>query len=227
LFEVSRLKNTLALIHTSPVVVPMFTSLAARLLTGTRVFHVVDESLIGNTIRAGSLQKVTIRRIVNQIDSARQAGADVVLLTCSSIGAAVPVARQLFDFPILRIDERLAAEAVHAGFRIGVLATLQTTLEPTVALLRDTAAAFEKPCEINAHLCEGAFEAVSSGDVATHDKAVAAAVHTLAGVSDVIVLAQASMARVIEAMSADVPMLPIFSSPALAMEQAREALNAL
>ncbi len=211
---------TLALIHTSPVLVPMFTALAAKHLPFARVFHVVDESLIGSTIRAGSLQKDTIRRIVNQIESARQAGADAVLVTCSSIGAAIPVARQLFDFPILRIDERLAAEAIGAGRRIGVLATLRTTLDPTVALLRATAEELRQPAEITAHLCEGAFEAVISGDVATHDKAVAAGLRTLAGTSDVIVLAQASMARVVDAMGADLPALPILSSPALAMQQA-------
>lgn len=219
--------STLALIHTSPVLVPMFNGLAAKLLPGTRVFHMVDESLIKNTIQSGSLQKPTIRRIVNQIESARDAGADVVLLTCSSIGAAVPVARQLFDFPILRIDERLASDAVSTGHRIGVLATLRTTLEPTVALLRDTAAALGKSSEINAHLCEGAFEAVLAGDTATHDAAVAAGLQTLAASNDVIVLAQASMARVIDAMGDALPKLPILSSPALAMAQVREALNAL
>lgn len=205
----------------------MFNALAAGALPETRVFHMVDESLIGNTIRAGGLQKETIRRIVNQIESARQAGADAVLLTCSSIGAAVPVARQLFDFPILRIDERLASEAVGAGLRIGVLATLRTTLEPTVALLRETAAAAGRACEINAHLCEGAFEAVMAGDVATHDNAVAAGLHSLAATSDVIVLAQASMARVIGAMGSELPTIPIFSSPALALAQAREVLDLL
>jgi len=220
-------KRTLALIHTSPVLVPIFNALAAKILTDTRVFHMVDESLIGNTIRAGALQKDTIRRIVHQIESAREAGADAILLTCSSIGAAVPVARQLFYFPILRIDERLAAEAIKAGLRIGVLATLKTTLEPTVTLLRDTAVAQQRPSEINAHLCEGAFEAVISGDVATHDKAVAAGLQTLAASSDVIVLAQASMARVIDAMGDGLPKLPILSSPSLAMTQAKEILDAL
>ena len=205
----------------------MFNGLAAKLLSETRVFHMVDESLIKNTIQSGSLQKPTIRRIVNQIESARDAGADVVLLTCSSIGAAVPVARQLFDFPILRIDERLASDAVSTGHRVGVLATLRTTLEPTVALLRDTAAALGKSSEINAHLCEGAFEAVLAGDTATHDAAVAAGLQTLAANNDVVVLAQASMARVIDAMGDALPKLPILSSPALAMTQAREALNAL
>lgn len=225
--EVSPLNRTLALIHTSPVLVPMFTALAARHLPGRRIFHVVDESLIKNTISSGSLRKDTIRRIVNQIDSAHQAGADAVLLTCSSIGAAVPVARQLFDFPILRIDERLAAEAVSTGHRIGVLATLSTTLEPTVALIRETAALLKRPSEITSHLCEGAFEAVIAGDVATHDKAVAGGLKTLAQTSDVIVLAQASMARVIDAMGDELPNIPILSSPTLAMEQAQETLDAI
>jgi len=220
-------KPTLALIHTSPVLVPMFNALAARMLPGVRVFHQVDESLIANTIRAGRLEKPTIRRIANQIDSARQAGADAVLLTCSSIGGAVPVARQLFDFPILRIDERLAAEAVAAGTRIGVLATLRTTLEPTVAIIRDTAAALSHEPAITAHLCEGAFEAVIAGDIATHDKAVAAGLETLAQTNDVIVLAQASMARVVDALGDALPQLPILSSPALAMEEARQILSRL
>ena len=220
-------KPTLALIHTSPVLVPLFNGLAARILPGVRVFHQVDESLIGNTIRAGCLEKSTIRRIANQIDSAHQAGADAVLLTCSSIGAAVPVARQLFDFPILRIDERLAAEAVAAGDRIGVLATLRTTLEPTVAILRETAAARSHQPAITAHLCEGAFEAVIAGDIVTHDNAVAAGLETLAQANDVIVLAQASMARVIDSLGDALPKLPILSSPALAMEEARQILSRL
>lgn len=220
------MSKTLALIHTSPVLVPMFNALAARALPGVRVFHMVDESLIANTIRAGSLQKTTIRRIANQIESAREAGADVVMLTCSSIGAAVPVARQLFDFPILRIDERLAEQAVLNGPRIGVLATLNTTLNPTVELVTNTARTLGKTVEVTAHLCQGAFEAVIAGDVATHDAAVAQGLQTLAQSSDVIVLAQASMARVIDSLGDALPKTPIFSSPALAMEQARQTLDA-
>lgn len=215
----------LALIHTSPVLVPMFNTLAAQHLPGVRVFHMVDESFIGNTIRAGGLQKDTVRRICNQIGSARDAGADAVLVTCSSIGPAIPVARQIYDFPILRIDERLAAEAVAAGRRIGVLATLSTTLEPTLAIVRDTAAHLDTPSQITSHLCQGAFEAVIAGDVATHDKAVAAGLQTLAASNDVIVLAQASMARVVDAMGDALPKIPILASPPLAMQQAREILE--
>ena len=96
------MSKTLALIHTSAVLVPSFTSFCAKLLPDSAVFHMVNKSLIKNTIAAGSLQKTTIRRLVALIDSAGQAGADAVLVTCSSLGEGVRVARELFDFPVLR-----------------------------------------------------------------------------------------------------------------------------
>ena len=221
------MSKTLALIHTSPVLVQSFNSLCARFLPGSPVFHMVDESLIKNTIAAGSLQKVTIRRLVALVDSAAQAGAGAVLVTCSSIGEGVRVARGLFDFPVMRIDEPMAERAVAAGVRIGVLATLQTTLAPTVRLLEETAQARGCHREVVSRLCEGAFEAVLAGDVATHDGIVGAALAELAGAVDVIVLAQASMARVVACLPPEGRKVPILSSPELAVAHAAEVMAAI
>ena len=58
----------------------------------------VDESLIKNTIEAGSMQKITARRLIAMVESAGMAGADAVLVTCSSIGEAVTTAQGLFRF---------------------------------------------------------------------------------------------------------------------------------
>jgi Asp/Glu/hydantoin racemase len=219
------LTKTLALIHTSPVLAPVFAALGRKLLEGVRLFHMVDESLIANTIRSGVLEKTTVRRLAHQIESAWQAGADAVLVTCSSIGPGVPVARQLFDFPILRIDERMAERAVETGLRIGVIATLNTTLAPTVALLEETADRLGRQVQIESVLCEGAFEAVIAGDTGTHDRLVTARLTELAGAVDAIVLAQASMARVADALPAEARQAPILASPPLAMEQARDVLS--
>jgi Asp/Glu/hydantoin racemase len=186
----------------------------------------VDESLIKDTIAAGSLRKTTIRRLVGHIDSAAQAGAGVVLVTCSSIGEGVRVARELFDFPVLRIDEPMAERAVDAGLRIGVLATLQTTLAPTVRLLKDTADAKGCHREIVSCLCDGAFDAVLAGDVATHDRMVGASLAELIGTVDVIVLAQASMARVVANLPPEDRRIPILSSPELAVARAAEVMAA-
>ena len=91
-----------------------------------------DESLIKNTIAAGGLTASTTRRMAAMVWSAREGGADAVMITCSSIGPGVKVLRQLFDFPIFRIDEAMAETATSKAHRIGVLATLQTTLDPSV-----------------------------------------------------------------------------------------------
>jgi len=221
------LPKTLALIHTAPVLIPVFSDLAARILGNTRVFHIADESLLKNTIAVGRIEKGTIRRVCRYIESAREAGADAVLVTCSSIGAAIPVARQLFDFPVLRVDERMAETAVRAAGPIGVLATLPTTLEPTIALIRDAAARLGRSPEIVSSLCEGAFAAVSAGDTATHDRIVTAGLETLAASCGVVVLAQASMARVADALDPAPRRAPILSSPRLAMEQVRDVLESL
>jgi Asp/Glu/hydantoin racemase len=185
----------------------------------------VDESLIQDTIRAGTLRKLTMRRLVNQIASAEAAGADAVLVTCSSIGPGVKLAQQLFDFPVLRIDEAMAEAAVRQATRIGVLATLRTTLDPTTALLREKASDAGRSVELVECLCEEAFPAVLAGDTATHDRILRKALVEDLDAVDVIVLAQASMARVVATMAPGLLRTPILSSPELAVLRARQLLS--
>ena len=215
---------TLALIHTSPTLAPIFAALCARHIPEATFFHMVDESLIQNTVRAGCLQKQTVRRLVDQIASAEAAGADGVLVTCSSIGPGVALAQQLFDMPVLRIDDAMAETAVRQARRIGVLATLRTTLDPTTTLLREKAAEAGREVELVECLCEDAFPAVLAGDTETHDRILRdALMNDLDGV-DVIVLAQASMARVVSTLAPGVLRTPVLSSPELTMRRVREVL---
>jgi len=216
--------TSLAFVHTSPVLVPTFTQLAAELLPGVTCFHMVDESLIKNTIKSGAMTKVTARRVLAMIESAQQAGAGAVMVTCSSIGPAVTASRPFIDIPVLRIDEAMAEAAVAqaANGRIGVAATLRTTLDPTLALLEDTARRAGRAMQTVPCLCEGAFEAVMAGDTARHDALVSQALQQLVREVDVVVLAQASMARVLSSVSAGAT--PILASPRLAVERARQVL---
>ncbi len=214
----------LALLHTSPVLTPLFASLCAKWMPEVRIFHMVDESLIKNTIEAGQLQKITIRRLIGQIGSGFDGGADAVLVTCSSIGPGVEIAQTVFDRPVIRVDEAMARKAVEQGQRIGVIATLSTTLAPTAALVRSKAEEAGKPVEIVECLCDGAFEAVMAGDTATHDRIVGDALtNRLRGV-DVIVLAQASMARVLEGLPPGAVGAPVLASPELGVKATREVL---
>lgn len=215
---------TIAYLHTSHVLIPLFSRLSEEELPGVEQFHMVDESLIRNTIRAKHLTKSTIRRVLGMVQSAHEGGADAVVVTCSSIGPAADAARDLFDFPVVRVDDAMAEEAVRTGRRIGVTATLRTTLEPTVALLHEKASAAHRQVDVVESLCEGAFEAVLAGDTVTHDRLLLASLQRLMSAVDVIVLAQASMARVVESLPESSGRIPILSSPQLAVRRARSLL---
>ncbi len=169
----------------------------------------------------------TARRLAGYVQSAEDAGADVVLVTCSSVGPAVEAARPFVDIPVLRIDEPMADKAVQMARKIGVIATLSTTLEPTRALIQARADAQGREIETVTHLCSGAFEAVSSGDSATHDQIVREGLKDLMGQVEVIVLAQASMARVVDTLSAEEKKVPILSSPQLGIEAAKKVVESL
>ena len=217
--------ETLTLIHTSPVLTPVFAALCKQHLPGVTIFHMVDESLIRDTIAHQELRKLTIRRLIGMIESAEAAGATAVMVTCSSIGPAATLAQKVFDIPVFRIDDAMAEKAVAVGRRIGVLATLRTTLDPTLALLADKAAAADRSVEIAEGLCAKAFDAVLSGDTETHDRIVSDALLEMASKVDVIVLAQASMARVLNNLPPGSVSIPVLSSPELAILQAKDVLH--
>lgn len=210
--------KTVGLVHTSATLVPVFQQLCREHLEGVKVFNIVDDSLISQVIAGGGLSAPIARRVVHHIESAESAGADHILVTCSSIGAAVEAAAGLSGVPVLRVDQPMADLAVRTGSRIGVIATLPTTLGPTADLVERRAAAAGRKIELVSRLCEGAFEALMGGDPQRHDRMVAEALKELSVEVDVIVLAQASMARVAEALPESEKPVPVLASPLLAVK---------
>jgi Asp/Glu/hydantoin racemase len=216
----------LAFIHTSPSVIPTFKSLADELVgPRAKIFNMVDESLLCDIIGHGCCPPATAKRLVGHVIAAEGAGAQIILVTCSSMGRAVEASRTLVASKVLRVDEPMAAKAVATGRRIGVIATLPSTLEPTAALIQSHAAAAQKQIQLTTRVVDGAFDAVISGNGATHDELVAAALRTMAKAVDVIVLAQASMARVVESLRPDDRPVPILSSPRSAVEHLASLLE--
>ena len=216
---------TIGFVHTVLGLPPTFADLAEELVPGADVFHIVDETLLGVTRKTGSLTPTTRRRVLGYVESAADAGADLVVVTCSSIGPAVDASHEFVDVPVLRIDEPMADEAVQLGSRIGVLATLSTTLQPTADLVARRAQAAGKDVEVVARVCDGAFDALASGDRDRHDELVRAGLRELIADVDVVVLAQASMARIVETLPEAERTVPILSSPRLGMQRVAELLR--
>jgi Asp/Glu/hydantoin racemase len=217
-------QGRIGLIHTVPTLLPVIDDLMKSALPDWARFHMTDESLLKNTIRDGVLAKSTMRRLLNQIWSAVDAGADAIVVTCSSLGGAVDAARPFCPVPLFRIDQGMAEEAVRRGGRIGVLATLPTTLAPTSALIKSVSEANDRSgLRIVSQVCEGAFARLSEGDTTGHDQAVADALTEMASEVDVIVLAQASMARALDSLTAPLA-VPVLTSPELGVAHIRDAL---
>ncbi len=217
--------KTLGLVHTSATLVPIFQKLCSEYLPDVNVFNIVDDSLIKDVIARNELTKLTSRRVVGHVSSAEAAGADLILVTCSSIGAAIEAAADLTAVPVLRVDQPMADLAVQTGRRIGVIATLPTTLGPTSDLVKRRAAIAGKDIELTSVLCEGAFEALMGGSPEKHDETVAKALIALSTEVDVIVLAQASMSRVVDGLPEAEKRVPILASPTLAIQHIADLLK--
>lgn len=214
-------------VHTVGSLVPVFGQLAAEVLgSQVEVWHIADEMLLRVVLAAGGLTPFIYRRVADHVVAAEQAGVDVVQLTCSSISPCADVAQPLVGIPVLKVDEPMVDRAIALGRRIGVLATVRTTLAPTIDLIQRRAKAMGKEVSVAPRLCEEAYAALFAGDTATHDRLVGAALRELMTESEVVLLAQASMARALDAVPEVERPVPVLTSPRLAVERLRDVLSA-
>lgn len=214
----------IAILHTVVFLAEMFQKLFQQKLPGTESFHIVDESIIQELLRAGHMTPKIVRRIGTHAMLASDAGADLILFTCSSTAPAVNTVKELVDIPILKVDEPMAEKAVGIGTKIGVVTTAKTTLKPSIQLIEFSAEKQGKKVKVQAELESKAFQARLSGDIREHDRIVKQSILKLTKDNDVIVLAQASMAHLADEMK-DQTEIPVLSSPGLCMETLEQMLN--
>jgi len=203
-----------AVLHTSLVFVtvePAITDLITELVPGAEILHFVDSDVLATVVREGGISARSEERMVLLARAAEAAGADVIFSACSSLGPTLDAAARAVGVPVVKIDEAMAIDAARFD-RIGVLATVPTTLGPTSDLIAGKAAGAGRAPRIVQRLCPGAFDILMAGDRARHDDLVAAQAASLAGEVDVIVLAQASMQRLVPRLEAETG-LRVLSSP--------------
>lgn len=205
--------NTVAIVHTSFAVLELINSLMDELLPDVERIHIIEHSILADILAAGKLTPRLTQRMLAYYLQAEHTRADVIFSVCSTVGDVVDIARNLITKPIVKIDEAMVLEALDKGQRIGVLATLPSTLNPTCRLVENLAKDRGITIKLNRGLVAGAFEELMKGNTSIHDRMVKEKLMLLAGESDTIVLAQASMARVIETIDPDEVTIPVLSSP--------------
>jgi Asp/Glu/hydantoin racemase len=214
---------TLALLHTGPVVIAPINQLVRAALPGVRVVNLLDDSIVSEIERAGHMTDAVRERLNLMGRSAVAAGASAVMITCSSISElAAPVAEDA-GIPVYKIDEAMAEMAVNSGSTVGVIATLPTTLEPTCGQIERKARDAGKSIVLHRELCRAAFDRLSAGDERGHDQLVLDAVEKLSKTCDVVVLAQASMARLKDQLARFT--VPVLTSPELGVARLCQNLS--
>ncbi|MBN1415264.1 MAG: hypothetical protein JW973_09205 [Bacteroidales bacterium] len=199
-------------VHTALAMVEPITILFKEHLPDVKLNHIVDDSLIQEVIANNAVTSSVSKRLISCFYMAVDAGADLIFNTCSSVGEIVQLARNLIPIPLLKIDDPMAIKAVETASTIGVLATLPSTLTPTVNLLKAMAAERSKRIDVVEGMAEGAFQAVMNGDREKHDNLILKASEAVAGEVDLFVLAQGSMAK-IEGRLAKATGKKVLSSP--------------
>ena len=214
------MSKKIAILHTSFVFVsvePMINNLIAELIPDAEVVHFVDSDVLDTVVREGGISEHSAARMTHLAQAAEEAGADVIFSACSSLGPALDIAAQKVHAPVVKIDEAMAVKAASEGTRIGVLATVPTTLAPTSDLIQAHAADLGRTVDIQQRLAEGAFAVLMSGDREAHDALVIEQAIDLARDVDTIVLAQASMSR-LAGVLAEKTGVPVLSSPRIGVD---------
>jgi len=214
-------------LHTSFVFIDrerMILDLMAELLPDVALTNIVEDTMLAQVREVGHITPVVTRRMCYYALAAEAMGADAIFNACSSLSPTMNAARQIVNIPIVKIDEGMAEKAATDGHRIGVLATVPTTLDPVIGLIDEKAAALNKSVETKAGLASGAFELLMTGDKARHDDMVVTKAKEVSQWADTLVLAQASMARLAPRITVEIG-LPVLTSPRLGVEYLKRVLE--
>lgn len=205
--------KTVAVLHTTPVTIEGLKPHFQSILPDVKVMNFLDESILPEINRAGRITPELRFRFHSLMRQAAMASPDLLLSACSSVGGLMEEGAGLVSMPALRIDEPMLRQAAATGGRIGVAATLASTLDPTVDLLLRCAEQERKKVQVNRLLISEAGPLLSAGKTDEYLGLTAQKISGLLEECDLVVLAQASMAGALKLIP-DGDRLPVMTSPA-------------
>jgi len=189
-------KPLIGLIHSTRLVVDPVHQVVSSQCPDAEIIHIVDEGILKVLFELGEINERITDWLGRLVNSAAETGADMAVLSCSSLSPAVNDVREKISIPFLKIDEPMAEQAVRTADRIGLVATNHTTPKPSTMLIEEVAQRLGKEVVIVPRVQADAFLKLNQGDVDGHDQVVIQAVEELLQDVDVVLLAQISIARV-------------------------------
>ncbi len=211
------------LIHTSPVSLNDLKALFKEIVPEVEMVNIIDDSLLEEVKKNGHVTPAIIRRMCTYVQAADSLHPDLIFNQCSSVGEAFDIARSQVSCKTLKIDEAMAEKAVELGERIGVVATVASTVAPSCRLVEKKAKKAGKNVTVTRYLVDGALDILMSGDVDKHNELVISAIRKAEKENDVVVLAQGSMTAILPLLGDTSK--PVLTSPRLAVERVRKELG--
>ena len=218
----------IACIDTVYSVIDSFNKQLREGISGDFLIHTMYDDFLATDPAPGQSGKFTaINHQRLRLDMQAQAltGADIIVVTCSTLSPSVRLLRSEFNVPVVAIDDAMVNEAVATGTKIGLMATAKSTVEPSTSAIQAAAEAAGKEIDLKVLYNEDAILALKSGDQATHDRLVLEMADQFKD-RDVIVLAQASTAYMEKAVSERSGVITL-SSPERCIAQLRQMMEEL
>ena len=217
----------LGIIHAAVFTSQVVQKYITEIIPEVTVAHAGDDTIqmTNSASEPGFIPKVNYFKFVTLAKFLEDAGADLIMLACSTFNRAVEYARPMIETPMLQIDRPMMDLAVQQGERVGLLATLESTVPSSERLLRLAAEEAGKKVEIKTVLCSEAFKVLRQGNTAKHNEILLTEIDKLSKQVDSIVLAQVSMTALEPFLKN--PRVPVYNSGRTGFNKAREILESL
>lgn len=214
-----------AVIHTFLYSVEDLKALFKKYAPEVEMINIIDDSLLSEALANQGVTPGIRRRMTRYMLAAQDAGADLILNQCSSVGEVARYVAQQLEIPVALVDEPMARKAVQLGSRVSVIATAISTVGPSSRLVERAAVEAGKDVAVKGVYVEGAYDALlKAGDRDLHDALIKEAVKRAEMDSDVIVLAQGSMYRLVRMLEEAVH-IPVLTSFETGVQQIRDILK--
>ena len=219
--------KTLGIIHASHITIKAMEPYIQKYIPDVEIMHLCDDTIQRDNIKAGAgvIPKVNYFKFAEYAHNLEEAKVDMILLACSTFNYAAELARPMINIPIAQIDRPMMQKAVQTGKKIGLLATLPTTVPSSERLLDIVAKEEGKEIERKTVLCSEAFDAYSKGDIEGHNRILKEAIAKLSDEVDCIVMAQLSMSALAPFLGET--KVPVYNSGETGFQAVKEQLEAM
>jgi aspartate/glutamate racemase len=218
--------KTLGIIHASHITITAMEPYIKKYIPEVSIMHLCDDTIQRDNIAGGPgvIPKVNYFKFAEYAHNLEEAKVDLILLACSTFNYAAELGRPLVNTPIAQIDRPMYEKAVRTGKKVGLLATLGTTVPSSERLMDICAREAGAEIERKTVLIPEAFEEYSRGNIEKHNEMLFDAIDKLSDEVDCICLAQLSQSALAPYLKDT--KVPVYNSGDTGFQRVKELLEA-